>query len=75
MAHEIGVVLVEANFGPEQLAQMLRARHEDALPCPILSEQFLKRAAFGGAIFRVGMVIVKARAIPEHKVALNFNEA
>lgn len=74
VAHEIGIVFIEANFRTKQFGQMLRAGHQDPFTRAVLGEQFVERAAFWSAIFRVGVIVVEAGTVPEHKVALDFNK-
>ena len=72
---EIGVVLVKADGRTALLGKLSRAAHQDAFAGAVLGDQFLHRAAFRRAIFRMGVIVVIAGAVAQHQVALDFDEA
>jgi hypothetical protein len=65
MAKEIRVILVEADGGAERFGKVLRAGHQDAFPGPVVEDQVREGGAFGCAIFRMGVIVVKAGAIAQ----------
>ena len=74
VAAEIRVIFVEADGAAAFLGKLSRAAHQDAFARAVVRHQFLQRAAFRRAVFRVGVVVVKPRAVAQHQVALDLHE-
>ncbi len=75
MADEIGVVLVDldhAAVGAEVAAA--NAFLDDALAGFVLGDHVAQALAFGRGILGMGVVVVKARAVGQDEVALDFLE-
>ena len=77
VADEIGVVLVQPHLARFQQAQVpaAGALPEDAFAGLVLRDDFMKCGAFGGAVFRMRVVVVEARAITEDEIALDLLKA
>ena len=74
VAAEIGVVLVKADRAAALLGELSGAPHQNPFAGAVVRGQFVQRAAFGRAILRVGVVVVKAGAVAQHQVALDFHK-
>ena len=75
VAAVVGVVLVEPHRRAARLGEPLGAGHHHALARAVVRDQLGERGALGCAVFRVGVVVVEARAVAEREIALDFGEA
>ena len=76
VSRKIGVVLVEPHCLIVRQLQVAAARalRQDAFTGFLLRNQVAQSRAFRSGIFRVSMVVVKARAVAQDQVALDFLE-
>ena len=75
VAAEVGIVFVQADGDAALLGEMVGASDQNTLARAVVRDQFVERAAFRGAVFRVRMVVVKPRTVAQHEVAFDFDEA
>src|SRR5262249_31408198 len=71
MAAKISVVLVKPDGVVRALIQIPGAVHQELVSGVVLLQMFQERTAFGRAIFRVGMVVVKTGAVAQNQITPN----
>ena len=72
---KIRVVLVKTDRGAAFLGELAGAAHQNAFAGAVMDDQLLHCAALGRAIFRMGMIVVVARAVAEHEIAFDLDKA
>ena len=74
MAAEIGIVLVELHRAAAAPGHHARALLKEPFARLVLRDEIDQRGAFGRRVFGVGVVVVKARAVAQDEIALDFLE-
>ena len=76
MPGEVGVVLVQAHLVVWREFQIspARALSQNPLAGFLMADQLPQGRAFGGRVFRVGVIVIKPRAIRENQIAFDFFE-
>ena len=73
MSVKIRVVLVELQMrSTKRMITPFRRPLGNALPGTVMSQEIFQRSAFRRGILRVRMVVIEARAVRKHEIALHL---